>query len=251
MYKAHIFNLGITVITFEDLQKKVISFANHRKPLSVFLANVHMLMEAKQDPTFAITFNEADIVASDGVPICFALKLLNKIEQERIAGMDLLPAILQKAAKNNIPVFFYGSDNTTLQKVEAQCKIMYDNLRIAGMYSPPFRELTPEEQIEITDKLNKSEAGIIFVALGCPKQEKFIHFLKNKVNAVMIGIGGALPVFAKTMSRAPLWMQRSGLEWLYRLIQEPKRLFIRYTKTNSKFIYFLIFNYLKSKAKRG
>lgn len=245
MNKSYIFDLGITAISFEKAVSTLISRARKREFTSVFLANVHMLIEAKQDSDFKNIFDSADFVFSDGVPICFALKKLNNINQERIAGMDLLPSILQQAAANQISVYFYGSTDEILSKSITIAQQKYSHLQIAGYYSPPFRQLTANELEQVIDKINNSGAGLIVVALGCPKQEKFIFSVRNRINGVMIGFGGALPVFADTVSRAPKIMQKFGLEWSYRLLQEPKRLFKRYLKTNTKFILLFLKNYFK------
>lgn len=249
MKKVYLFGLGVTNSTFADIQKAIIDSAKQRKTLTVFLANVHMLMEAKKSNEFNVIFNNADIVSTDGLPICFALRLLYNIKQERVAGMDLFPSLLEKAADNGLSVFLYGSDPETLNKVKERTQNLYKKLKIRGIYSPPFRNLTYEEELEVIHKINESNADIIFVALGCPKQEKLIHLLRKKVCAVMIGVGGAFPVFAQTVNRSPKWMQHSGLEWLYRLFQEPRRLFFRYATTNTMFIYLLMKDCVKKLIK--
>jgi N-acetylglucosaminyldiphosphoundecaprenol N-acetyl-beta-D-mannosaminyltransferase len=115
----------------------------------------------------------------------------------------------------------------------------YPNLHIRGLYSPPFRALTPEEEERTIERINSSGAKLLFVVLGCPKQEQWMASMAGRINAVMIGIGGALPVLIGMQKRAPKWMQRAGLEWLFRLLQEPRRLFKRYFVTNSVFLYLL------------
>ena len=127
-----------------------------------------------------------------------------------------------------------------LAKTHDSLKQKYPHLSIAGFYSPPFRQLTNIEEEEICNKINSSNPNLIFVVLGCPKQERWMASMKGKLNAVMIGIGGALPVFVGMQKRAPKWMQDYGLEWLFRFIQEPKRLWKRYMVTNSLFLYLII-----------
>lgn len=250
MNKSYIFDLGITIGGFENIQSVIIDFVNKKEFASVFFANVHMLVEAKLNTDFSNIVNNADIVAPDGVPVCFALKLLNHTSQTRIAGMDFLPIMLNKASSHGIPVYFYGSTDTVLERILEKCTLLYPQLKIAGYYSPPFNNyLSLNDETQIIERFNSSNAGIIFVALGCPKQEKFIHSLRGKVNSVMIGVGGAFPVFAGTVKRSPIWMQKWGLEWFFRLLQEPMRLFNRYFSTNTFFIYLLVSTYIKRHLK--
>jgi N-acetylglucosaminyldiphosphoundecaprenol N-acetyl-beta-D-mannosaminyltransferase len=154
--------------------------------------------------------------------------------------MDLLPDLLSLAAQHKMPVFFYGGTQAVLEVTGDHISKFYPDIPFTGIYSPPFRELTPDEEQDIIRIINASGAKIVFVALGCPKQEKWMAAMKDRINSVMIGIGAALPVLAGVQKRAPRWMQKSGLEWLYRLSQEPKRLFKRYLVTNTTYLYILI-----------
>ena len=209
-------------------------------PYYVCVANVHMLMEAYKSETFAQILNEANLVTPDGKPITWALKFLSGITQPRVAGMDLLPDLLSVSARQKIPVAFYGGSQAVLDKTAEQIKINYPDLIIGNMYSPPFRTLTAEEDQLVIDMINNSGARLLFVVLGCPKQEKWMASMMGKIHAVMVGIGGALPVLVGMQKRAPVWMQNAGLEWFYRFAQEPKRLFKRYAVTNSLFIYLVM-----------
>ena len=204
------------------------------------VANVHMLIEAYKDLAFAAIVNNATIVTPDGQPLAWALKFLYGIKQPRVAGMDLLPDLLSVSEEKCIPVFFYGGTDAMQHATKNHLASKYPNLKIAGMYSPPFRPLNEAEEKTILNMINNSGARIIFVALGCPKQEKWMASLKGKVNAAIIGIGGALPVLIGMQKRAPKWMQRAGLEWFFRLCLEPRRLFKRYAITNSLFIYLVL-----------
>ena len=129
---------------------------------------------------------------------------------------------------------------TMLEKTESYIRKTYPNIQIAGLYSPPFRPLSEGEMEEIAEHISNSGAHLVFVVLGCPKQEKWMSEMKGRIPAVMIGVGGALPVLIGDLKRAPLWMQRHSLEWLYRLMQEPKRLFKRYLVTNTIYLYLVI-----------
>ena len=199
-----------------------------------------MTIEAHWDTKFASMVNGADLVTPDGMPIAKAMKLLYGIKQERVAGMDLLPDLLLKAQEEQLGVFFYGGTDEMLQHTKEYILKFYPQLSKHEYLSPPFRPLTEEEEAGIIAKINNSGAQIVFVALGCPKQEKWMASMKGKINACMIGIGGALPVMIGMQKRAPKWIQRLSLEWLFRLLQEPKRLFKRYFLTNTLFIFLII-----------
>ncbi len=237
MNKIKLLGQGISIGSKADIENTILHFAKLRASKTVFIANVHMVVEAVKDSRFGQMFNQADIVTADGMPLCYALKFLHKVEQERIAGMDLMPDLLGKATQSGISVFFYGATPETLSKIKSICATNYKNLKIAGMYSPPFRPLTENERDDIVTMINNSQAGLVFVALGCPKQEQWMDGMKGKVNAVMLGVGGAFPVFAQEIKRSPMWMQKYALEWVYRLVQEPQRLWKRYLYTNTYFIY--------------
>jgi N-acetylglucosaminyldiphosphoundecaprenol N-acetyl-beta-D-mannosaminyltransferase len=166
--------------------------------------------------------------------------LLSGIKQDRVAGMDMLPDLLSACEEEQLPVFIYGGTNSLIDKTRTYISERYATLPVAGMYSPPFRELTSLEDQEVVDKINASHARVVFVVLGCPKQEKWMAAMKGKINAVMIGIGGALPVLVGMQKRAPKWIQDSGFEWIFRLAQDPRRLARRYVFTNSIFVYLLL-----------
>lgn len=250
MKKIELVNFGITTGTYSAFVEHIIAGSATHISSVVCVANVHMFVEAQKDVAFRAVVNQADIVTPDGKPLSWALRLLNGIRQERVAGMDLFPTLLKEAAKKGTSVYFYGGSDNMMTKLLALLRETLPSLKIAGAYSPPFRKLTPDEMAGIAVRINETSPGIVFVALGCPKQEKWMSDMKGKINATMIGVGGAIPVFAGIQKRAPAWMQRNGLEWFYRLLQEPKRLFRRYAVTNSTFIYIILREYFRQKIKR-
>ncbi len=218
-----------------------------RKSQYICVANVHMIVEAHNDPSFAKILQSANLVTPDGMPVTWAMKLLYGLKQDRVAGMDLLPDLLIRAADVHLPIFFYGGTLEMLDQTRKHMAEHFPGVNIAGTYSPPFRKLTAEEDEDIVRQINDSGAGMVFVALGCPKQEKWMSSMKGRIHAEMIGIGGALLVMIGMQKRAPRWMQQNGLEWLYRFSQEPKRLFRRYAITNTKFIFLLTKAIIKRK----
>lgn len=236
--------------SFDAMSDDIISLAVSGQSANVCVANVHMLVEAHQDASFATVVNSANIVTPDGMPLIWAMRLLYGIKNDRVAGMDLLPRLLTTAIDKNISVFFYGGSQKMLDATSAYIQKAYPALKVAGLYSPPFRALTKEEDESVIEMINSSGARLIFVVLGCPKQEKWMDAMKGKINATMVGVGGALPVLVGEQKRAPQWMQKNGLEWLYRLIQEPGRLWKRYFYTNAVFILLLIKEKIKTLFKK-
>jgi N-acetylglucosaminyldiphosphoundecaprenol N-acetyl-beta-D-mannosaminyltransferase len=235
----HIISLSISTGSYQYFLDRILELARKKQSSYICVANVHMTIEAYWDSKYADMVNDADLVTPDGMPLAKAMKLFYGLRQDRVAGMDLLPDLLEKAEKENLGVFFYGGTDEMLQKTKAFVQATYPDLKEQAYYSPPFRALTAEEEVSVIQQINNSGAQLVFVALGCPKQEKWMAGMKGKINACMLGIGGALPVMIGMQKRAPQWMQKLSLEWLYRLIQEPKRLFKRYFVTNTLFIWLL------------
>lgn len=238
--RANILDFQITLGKYSSFIHNIVQLAKHRSRSMICVANVHMFIEAYKSKEFMDILNNADIITPDGRPLVWSLKLLYGIKQDRVCGMDILPELLAGLMKEKLPVYFLGGEEEMLWKTEEFIKEHYPGLPIAGYYSPPFRTLTNEENIEIIDDINRSKAAIVFVVLGCPKQEKLMASIRGKINATMIGIGGALPVMIGEKRRAPKWMQLYGFEWLFRFSQEPKRLFKRYTSTNFFFLYLIL-----------
>lgn len=237
--KKRIISIDISSGTYKEFVSAILNYAANKISSYVCVANVHMVIEAYQSSAFAAIVNNADLVTPDGMPIAKAMNTLYGEEQDRVDGMSLLPVLLEEASAKNLSVYFYGGSQSTLDATKDYIEIHYPNLTVAGMYSPPFRPLTSSENEDITNKIIISGANIVFAVLGCPKQEKWMASMRGKIPAVMLGIGGALPVLAGQQKRAPEWMQKNSLEWLYRLAQEPKRLFKRYFKTNTMFMYLM------------
>lgn len=240
MKKTKFLSLHLSTGSYEDFLERIVGLARKRTSSYVSVANVHMLVEAYRAEPFAQAVNQADLVTPDGMPLVMGLRWLYGIKQARVAGMDLLPDMLAQAENKGLKVFFYGSTEAILSGVMQTCQEKYPSCQIAGFYSPPFRMLSAAEEASIVQRINDSGAEVVFVALGCPKQEKWMAGMRSKIQAVMLGVGGAFPVFAGLQERAPIWMQRMSLEWVFRLYQEPQRLWKRYLLTNSLFIFLLL-----------
>jgi N-acetylglucosaminyldiphosphoundecaprenol N-acetyl-beta-D-mannosaminyltransferase len=188
-----------------------------------------------QDPSFAAVLRQADLATPDGAPVAWMLRRLGHPGQERINGPDLMWRWCGTAAQQGASIFLLGSAAATLARLEERLRATWPQLRIAGSLSPPFRPLTPAEDAQVIERINTSGAGVVFVSLGCPKQERWMAEHRGAVRAVMIGVGAAFDFHAGTVSRAPVWMRQHGLEWLHRLLSEPRRLWRRYLFTNSAF----------------
>ncbi len=241
MRRKKLFGVNINLGDYSSFVETIISQASSEGYSGyVCVANVHMLMEAYHSDRFTQILNRASLVTPDGIPLRWALRFLFGIKQDRVAGMDLLSDLLIAAERQKIPVGIYGGAQEMLDKARVYFEKKYPGLVLAKIYSPPFRPLTALEDEEIIQMFNESGARLIFVVLGCPKQEKWMASMQNRIHGITIGIGAALPVLAGVYKRAPIWMQKSGLEWFYRLGQEPRRLFKRYATTNSLFLYLLL-----------
>ncbi|MFW0716669.1 WecB/TagA/CpsF family glycosyltransferase [Pedobacter sp. N23S346] len=245
-----IFSFNFSVLNFTDAVSAIIRLAEKKNSAYICVSNVHMVMEAKKDVAFGMVLQHADMAVLDGMPLCWSMALLHGIKTDRIAGRHLMDAILQKCAVQQLPVYFYGGKAATLERAVSFIKKNYNGIQVVGSYSPPFRPLSDEEDLEVIRKIKESGAAIVFVALGCPKQEKWMAHMKNRIPAVMLGIGVALEVLTQQQKSTPMWMERYGLEWFFRLCKEPRRLFKRYLITNTGFV-FLLLRTLLSKRNQG
>ncbi len=236
----YIFDIPITSLYFEQQILLMLHWARANESKVVCLANVHMLMEAYWNQDFAHVLRNADLVAPDGMPLVWMLRLMGISNQNRVAGMDVFINLCQLASICNVSVYFLGSQPKILDLMKNKLELEFPALSIAGMESLPFRPLTTEENEALIKKVNYSGAGLIFVCLGCPKQENWISQNRGKINGVMIGVGAVFAVYVGCQKRAPLFIRELGLEWFYRLIQEPRRLWRRYGTTIPPFIYLAI-----------
>ncbi len=234
--KRRLLTANITAGTFKNFAEQVFWLSENRDSSYVCFANVHMLIEAYKDRDFNRVLNDADVAAPDGGPLSKLMKLLYGQQQDRVAGMDLMPELLAQAAARGKSVYFYGSTDDVLEAVVKTAKQKHPELKIAGYYSPPFRKLTDIEDTSIVNMINDTNPDLVFVALGCPKQERWMADHKGKVNACMLGVGQAYMTFAGLEKRLPKWARDLSIEWIYRLCQEPKRLWKRYLVTNSMFV---------------
>lgn len=201
------------------------------------VSNVHTTVMSYDDPKYCAVQNGGIMAIPDGGPLSSVGRKRGFIQMERTTGPDYLKEVLKISAEEGYRHFFYGSTEETLEKLKDHLKENYPGVQVVGMYSPPFRALSKEEDDVIIKMITDAKADFVWIGLGAPKQEYWMADHKGKVTGLMVGVGAAFDYLAGNIERAPMWMQKANLEWLYRLLQEPKRLFKRYFYTNTKFIW--------------
>lgn len=204
------------------------------------VSNVHTTVVSYEDNNYCTVQNNAALAIPDGGPIASLVQKRGHSNAKRTTGPDYMKEILKISAEKGWKHYFYGSTEETINKLKITLEEKYKGVQVVGMYSPPFRELTPEEEENVISEINETQPDFIWVGLGAPKQEIWMAEHQGKVKGFMVGVGAAFDYMVGNISRAPEWMQNHNLEWLYRLLQDPKRLFYRYLYTNPKFIWHAI-----------
>jgi len=222
----------------------VLEWSAERVGRYVCLANVHMAMEAFDDPAFRAIVERADLVLPDGMPLVWAQRLLGHGEASRVFGPDLMERVLERAAALGVPVGFYGGSPELLQKLREVASVRWPRLRIAAAIAPPFRALTPEEDLEHTRAIDGSGARVLFVGIGCPRQEQWMSQHVGRVSCPMLGVGQAFDLVTGVKRNPPRWMHDAGLGWVYRLVHEPRRLWRRYAANNPRFLFLFLAQWL-------
>ncbi|WP_373541639.1 WecB/TagA/CpsF family glycosyltransferase [Chamaesiphon sp.] len=253
MYKDNIstqdvIGTPICNLSFDEQIKAIVTWAKKYQSKIVCVANVHMLIEAQQNSDFANLLRHADLVTPDGIPLVWMLKLMGTKRAERVAGMDIFLATCEQASQAQISIFLLGSTPDILEKIDRRLATEFPQLKIAGRNSPAFGPLDANADTNISRIINSSGAGIVFVALGCPKQELWMAQHQAKIQAVMIGVGAVFPVYAGVLKHAPKSMRAAGFEWLFRLMQEPRRLWKRYAQTIPIFIWLALKQLVTTKS---
>lgn len=221
----------------------IIDWAKRRKSKFICNANTHMLVYGKLNEDFSKVLDSASLITPDGGPLVSFIKQEGYMNQTRAAGYDLTIKLLELCEKNGLSVGFFGSSNSKLDAAKNNLLSNYPNLIINLMISPPMFD-DPKEISDLTKSLKESKCNILFVFLGCPKQEKWMMENTKYLDMPLIGVGGVIDLLTGKYNRAPSFLRNNSLEWLYRLLKEPKRLFKRYLIYNSLYIYFLTKFYL-------
>lgn len=234
---CRILNTNINVTNMQEVVGYLTDNLEELRGDYVCVSNVHTTMMSYWDKAYNVVQNSGALALPDGKPLSIVCRKRGFFDAERVPGPDLMPEIFEISKENGFRHYFYGGSKETLEQLEIQLKKSYPWLNIVGMYSPPYRHLTEQEDENVIKMINEAKPDFIWVALGAPKQEEWMHAHQFKVSGVMLGVGAAFDFCAGTVKRAPLWMQELCMEWLYRLAQDPKRLFMRYLSTNISFIF--------------
>ena len=247
--KRDLFGVQISPVTYDGACDVILLAAEKRQSAAVSAFSVHSLIEAATKPELADKVNRFAMIAPDGQPVRWALNWLHGAQlKDRVYGPRLTWELCRRAADKGISIYLYGSLPETLDKLTKNLVHQFPNLIIAGSESPPFRKLTDEENAAMVERVNASGAGLMFIGLGCPKQDYFAAEHTGRINAVLLCVGAAFDFHAGTKVTAPPWMQRRGLEWVFRLSQEPGRLWKRYLVTNTIFLHKLGLQWLRQRA---
>lgn len=223
----------------------------HLRQLSgdyICVSNVHTTVMSYENHIYCKIQNEALLAIPDGGPLAKIGNRLGYKEMERTTGPDLMGEIFHMSARKGYRHYFYGSTWDTLEKMRINLEKDYPGIQIAGIYSPPFRTLNTDEDVEIVRLINEAQPDFVWIGLGAPKQEIWMSEHQGRTLGLMIGVGAGFDYFAKNIKRAPLWIQKCSMEWLYRLLQDPKRLFKRYMKVNTKFIWLISKKWILAKG---
>lgn len=203
----------------------------------ICVSNVHTTVTSYEDASYCAVQNGGLMAIPDGGPLSTVGRRRGCKNMARTTGPSLMGEIFKISAKKGYRHYFYGSKQETLELLEKKLKENYPGIKIAGMYSPPFRPLTEEEDKAVIERINEANPDFVWIGLGAPKQEKWMAAHQGKIDGLMLGVGAGFDYYAENIKRAPMWMQKHNLEWVYRLVQDPKRLFKRYWSTNTKFIW--------------
>jgi N-acetylglucosaminyldiphosphoundecaprenol N-acetyl-beta-D-mannosaminyltransferase len=235
--RVDVLGVGISAIDPDDALAEATRWIDTGEQRYVCVTGVHGVMESQGDPDLLRIHNESGLTTPDGMPMVWAAHMAGAKNTARVYGPDLMLAVCERAAERGWSCFLYGATDEVLEKLRANLCDRYPGLEIAGTHSPPFRPLTPEEDEAIVAEINESGAQIVWVGLSTPKQERWMASHTGRLNApALFGVGAAFDIHAGTLQQAPRWMQRSGLEWFYRVAREPRRLWKRYAINNPRFV---------------
>nr|WP_207890486.1 WecB/TagA/CpsF family glycosyltransferase [Rubrobacter taiwanensis] len=231
-----VLGMRVDATSYEDASRRVVRWAKEGRSAYVCVSTVHMCMETFDCAEFRKTVNGADLVTPDGQPLVWALRSLGVGDATQVRGADLITCVIERAERERVPIGLYGGTPELLDTFDRKLRSRYPRLRVACRIAPPFRPLTPGEDEAVTREIAASGARILFVGIGCPKQERWMAAHKGRIPAVMLGVGAAFDFHTGRVRQAPRWMQRAGLEWAFRLAMDPRRLWKRYAKHNPRFV---------------
>ena len=234
---CNILGVNIAAINMEWLLAYLAQNLSDIKGDYICVSNVHTTVTSYEDASYCAIQNGGLMAIPDGGPLSTVGQKRGFKDMERTTGPSLMGEIFKISAEKGYRHYFYGSTEETLELLYQKLTDHYPGIQIAGMYSPPFRPMTEEENQAIVERINETKPDFVWIGLGAPKQEKWMAAHHGQIGGLMVGVGAGFDYYAENIKRAPEWMQKSNLEWLYRLMQDPKRLFKRYLVTNTKFIW--------------
>lgn len=237
---------AVQILDVIELMKRWISSRGETHFIAV--TNVHVVMEAQHDSSFKKVLASADLVVPDGMPLIWLGRMQGHYLPRRVCGPDLLIEFCRQTDKKAYRHFFFGGSPGIPGEVAARLTLQFPGLQIAGVFSPPFRPLSMEEDASVIQMINEAAPDVLWVGLGCPKQERWMYEHRGRLKVpVIVGVGQAFDLYAGRKWRAPQWMREHGLEWLFRLVQDPQRLWRRYLIYNTQFIYSVFLELLRAK----
>jgi N-acetylglucosaminyldiphosphoundecaprenol N-acetyl-beta-D-mannosaminyltransferase len=240
----HVLGMRVDATSYEDASRRVVRWAQEGRSAYVCVSTVHMVMESFDSEAFQRVVNGAELVTPDGRPLVWALKALRARGASQVRGTDLTTHVVERAAREGVPIGLYGGTPELLESFVRVLEERFPGVRVVCKIAPPFRPLTPKEDEAVTREIVESGARILFVGIGCPKQERWMAEHKGRFPAVMLGVGAAFDFHTGQVRQAPRWMQSSGLEWAFRLAMDPRRLWKRYAKHNPRFVGLLLLQLL-------
>jgi N-acetylglucosaminyldiphosphoundecaprenol N-acetyl-beta-D-mannosaminyltransferase len=236
--RVNVLGVGISVLNLPSALTAIAEAVKDRRKGYICVTGVHGVMEAQTDPAFKAILNQAMLCTPDGIPMVWAGKLNGFSEMDRVYGPDLLLMVCEWSEKSGCRHFFYGGADGVSKLLAEKLKARFPGLMVAGTFTPPFRPLTAAEESTFLEQVRDLQPDIIWVGLSTPKQERFMaEYLSRLDTTLMVGVGAAFDFHSGRVKQAPRWMQRNGLEWLYRLFREPRRLAKRYLRNNPLFLW--------------
>ncbi len=244
--KCRVLNTDLSITSLDNAADCIASWGLSGTPARVCICNVHTVMESHRDPSYAACLNTAKMATPDGVPLVWAMRKRGHPEQQRVYGPDLLERCAERWSQRkgtdnqSVSSFFFGAADGVAQQLATSLQNRFSGFDVAGTYSPPFRNLSSEEEENIVRMINDSGAQVVWVGLGAPKQERWMAEHADRIKPVMIGVGAAFDFLTGNIRQAPRWVMKLGLEWAFRLAMEPRRLWRRYLYNNPYFLWYLL-----------
>lgn len=247
MNKAMVLGMRVDETSIQNVLNLIAEWSVRNQSKYICVSNVHMCMETYDSELFRQVVNNADIVVPDGKPLVISSRLLGRKESNQVRGADLTRALLELSNERGLTLGFYGGSEQALESISALISNKYPNIKLNCLISPPYRELSEKECNDYVETIKKAGVQILFVGLGCPKQEIWMAKHKGKIDSVMIGVGAVFDFLSGTKKEAPVWIQKLGLEWFFRLLSEPRRLWKRYFIHNPRFIWNFTIQFVSSR----